>query len=96
MIIVALLVYLGFRWNNIRTKFAFIFILFGILVTFFFIFLISTGSSFDFSNIEKVTSSIRVYFLWFKGLISNVFEVTGKAIGIKGQYVEYIGNNATG
>ncbi|MDP3992392.1 MAG: hypothetical protein Q8P79_02715 [Nanoarchaeota archaeon] len=91
-----ILVYIGFKWNNLRTRFAFFFILFGTLVLLFFIFLVATGSSFDFSSLGKITSSMRVYFLWIKGALGNVFEVTGRAIGLKGQYVEYIGNNLTG
>ena len=95
-IVAVILVYMGFKWNNFRTKIAFFFILFGVLVILFFIFLIATGSSFNFSGLNDVLSSMRVYFLWIKGALSNVFEVTGRAIGVKGQYVEYVGNNATG
>jgi len=95
-IVAVILVYLGFKWNNLRTKFAFFFILFGVFVVFFFIFLAVTGSSFDFSSFGNISSSMRVYFLWVKGALGNVFEATGKVIGIKGQYVEYIGNNVTG
>lgn len=77
-----LIVFIGFRWNNLRTKIAFFFILFGFLFILFFAFLIVSGSSFDFSNIGSAISSLRVYFLWIKGLVINVFEVTGRAIGL--------------
>ena len=77
-----LIVFIGFRWNNFRTKIAFFFILFGCLFILFFVFLVLSGSSFDFSNIGSIVSSLRVYFLWIKGLVINVFEVTGRAIGL--------------
>ena len=77
-----ILVYIGFKWNNLRTKVAFFFILFGVLVVLFFIFLVSTGSSFDFSSIGETASSMRVYFLWIKNAAVNVFETTGRVIGL--------------
>ena len=76
------LVYIGFKWNNFRTKIAFFFILFGVLLVLFVAFLVVTGSSFDFSDVGSIVSSLRFYFLWIKGLAINVFEVTGKAIGL--------------
>lgn len=78
---VVLLVYLSFRWNNVRTKLAFLFILAGILFLLFMGYLIVTGSEFDFSSVGSAVSSLRVYFIWLKGLAINVFEVTGRAIG---------------
>jgi len=84
IIIAALLVYLGFKWNNMRTKLAFFFILFGVLFVLFFVFLVVTGSSFDFSSVGEIASSLRVYALWIKGAAVNVFETTGKVIGSVG------------
>ena len=81
-ILAIILVYILFKWNNLRTKLAFFFILFGVLVVLFFIFLVATGSSFDFSGLGETTSSVRVYFLWIKGAIVNVFEATGRVIGL--------------
>jgi len=80
----AILVYFGFKWNNIRTKLAFFFILFGVLFVLFFAFLIFTGSSFNFSGVSEVASSFRVYALWIKSAAVNVFEATGKVIGATG------------
>ena len=79
---VVVLVYIGFKWNTLRTKVAFFFILFGGLFILFITFLVVTGSSFDFSDVGSAISSLRVYFLWIKGLVINVFEVTGRAIGL--------------
>lgn len=75
-------VWMSFKWNNIRTKFAFFFILFGVLLMVLFGYLVVTGSSFDFATLGGAVSSMRVYFLWMKSLIVNIFEVTGKAIGL--------------
>ncbi|MEK6847792.1 MAG: hypothetical protein AABX50_01550 [Nanoarchaeota archaeon] len=77
-----LIVFIGFRWNKFRTKVAFFFILFGFLLVLFIAFLVVTGSSFDFSDVGSAISSLRVYFLWIKGLVVNVFEITGRAIGL--------------
>lgn len=84
MIAVAIIVFLGFKWNNIRTKMAFFFILFGVLFVLFFAFLIFTGSSFNFSSVGEVVGSLRVYALWIKSTAVNVFETTGRAIGSVG------------
>ena len=81
-IVAIILVYIMFKWNNLRTKVAFFFILFGVLVVFFFIFLTVTGSSFDFSGLSETVSSMRGYFLWIKGAAVNIFEVTGRTIGL--------------
>ena len=84
IIIAVLLVYIGFRWNNIRTKMAFFLMLFGVLFLLFFAFLLFTGSSFNFSVINDVASSLKVYALWIKTAAVNVFKTTGKIIGATG------------
>ena len=81
IIIAAILVYIGFKWNNLRTKVAFFFILFGALFILFFGFLVITGSSFNFSSVGDVVSSLREYAIWAKGAAVKVFETTGKVIG---------------
>ena len=82
MIVVSILIYIGFKWNNLRTKFAFFFILFGVLFVMFFIFLVATGSSFNFSNVGEIFISVKTYAVWIKGATVNVFETTGRVIGI--------------
>lgn len=77
-----IIVYLGFKWNNLRTRLAFFFILSGVLAVLFFIFLMVSGSGFNFSGLGEAISSIRVYFLWIKGAIVNIFEATGRVIGL--------------
>ena len=84
IIIAVVLIYLGFKWNNLRTKFAFFFILFGVLFVLFFTFLIVTGSSFNFSGVGELASSLKIYALWIKSAALNVFEATGKVIGSVG------------
>lgn len=81
IIIVAALIYIGFKWNNIRTKIAFLFILFGALFLLFFGFLVVTGSSFDFSSVGSVVASLREYAVWTKGAATKVLETTGNVIG---------------
>ena len=84
IIVAAILVYLGFKWNNIRTKMAFFFIMAGVLFVLFFVFLIVTGSSFDFSNIGEIASSLRIYAIWIKEAAISVFETTGRVVGSVG------------
>ena len=74
-----LLVYLGFKWNNMRTKVAFFFILFGVLFLLF-IFVMASGRL-DFSDLGQASSSLKSYFLTIKGFAVKVFETTGKVIG---------------
>jgi len=76
-----IILFILFKWNNLRTKLAFFFILFGVLFLLFFIFLMVSGTGFSFSGLDDAVSSIRVYFLWLKGLAVNVFDITGKVIG---------------
>ncbi len=83
------LVFLGLKWNNFRTKLAFFFIMFGVLAVLFVVFLVVTGTSFNFSGVGDFISSLRVYLLWIKGAAVNVFEATGKVIGS-------VGKNSTG
>lgn len=74
-----LLIYLGLKWNNIRTKIAFFFILFGFLFLLLIFFVIS--GRLDYSAIGQTSSSIKGYFLTVKGVAVNVFEATGRIIG---------------
>ena len=74
-----ILIYLGYRWNNIRTKVAFFFILFGALFLLF-IFFMASGRL-DFSDLGQASSSAKGYFLSIKGFAINVFEYTGRVIG---------------
>jgi hypothetical protein len=80
-LIALVLVFMGLKWNNFRTKFAYFFILAGVLFVLFLAFMFTSGDSFDFSSVAKVFASIKVYFLWIKGLFVNIFEITGEAIG---------------
>ncbi|MCX6749509.1 MAG: hypothetical protein NTW17_02055 [Candidatus Pacearchaeota archaeon] len=84
LVVTAILVlFLGLKWNSLRTKFAFLFILLGVLAVIFFVFLMVSGSDFNFSSIGDGLSSMRVYFLWLKTALGHAFEATGKVIGIK-------------
>lgn len=79
---VLVVVLLGLKWNNMRTKLAFLFIFLGVLFIFSLIFLVFS----DNANISQVTdffTSIKVYFLWIKSALGDVFEVTGKIINFE-------------
>lgn len=81
-IILLVLIFIGFKMNNIRTKMAFFFILFGVFAVLFITFLLISGENFNFSSIGGFFASIRVYFLWIKGAVVSVFELTGRFIGL--------------
>jgi len=78
-IAVLLLVYLGYKWNNMRTKIAFFFIIFGAIFVLF-IFLVISGRL-DVSDLGQASSSMKGYFLSIKGVAVKVFETTGRIIG---------------
>ena len=83
IIVIAMLVILFyFKMNNIRTKVAFFFIIFGVLFVLLFAFLVATGSSFDFSDMAKYLAETKAYFLWIKAAVVNVVEFTGRVIGV--------------
>ena len=82
IIIAAIVIFIGFKWNNLRTKLAFVFIMVGVLVLIFFAFMVITGSTFDFSSVGNVLSSLRLYLVWAKEAAVSVFEITGRAIGV--------------
>lgn len=90
VIIAVVVVYLIFRSHDIRAKVAFFFILFGVLFLLLFLYLMINGSGFNFAGVTTAAGSLRVYFLWIKGVAVNLFQVTGKAIGL------HIGNSTTG
>lgn len=84
-----IIVFILFKWHTIKSRLAFLFILLGLLVVIFFIFLMVNGSGFSFAGLDSAISSIKGYFLFIKGLIVNVFDFTGKVIGTAA-------NNSTG
>ena len=76
-----IIIYILLKLSHLRTQFAFFFILIGVLFMLFVVFLFVSGSNFSFSSIDNVFSSFKGYFLWVKGLVTNVFQFTGKIVG---------------
>ena len=74
-------IYILLKLSHLRTKFAFFFILIGVLFILFVVFLFVSGSNFTFSSVDTTLSSFKGYFLWIKGLVTNIFQFTGKVIG---------------
>lgn len=72
-------VLLGLKWNNIRTKMAFLLISLGIFFLLM-VFLFATGNGVDLDKINEVFSVAKIYFLWVKSALTKVFEMTGKII----------------
>ena len=88
-IAVVIILYLLLKWGHLKTRISFFLVLFGTILVVFFIFLLVSGSQFNFSSIGDAVSSVRVSLLWLKSAATDAFEFTGKAIGM-------IKNNSTG
>ncbi len=73
--------YLLMKMSHFRARISFIFILIGILVIIFMVYIFVSGTKFSFSSIDGIIASGKGYFLWIKGVVTNIFQFTGKAIG---------------
>ncbi len=73
------IVLLGLKWNNLRTKMAFFLISLGVLFLLI-VFLFVTGNGVDLNKINEIFSGAKIYFFWVKSALSKIFEITGKII----------------
>ncbi|MEX0920664.1 MAG: hypothetical protein WDZ62_00145 [Candidatus Pacearchaeota archaeon] len=79
-LLILVIVFLFFKWNNYRTKLAYLFIVLGIG------FLLVTGLIFfsdgkiNTDTIEGVSSATKTYFSWIVNAGSNIIEVTTYAL----------------
>lgn len=76
-----IILYIFLKFSHLKARISFIFLLIGVLFILFLIFVFTSGNSFSFSSIDGIISSGKVYFLWIKGLVTNIFQFTGKVIG---------------
>ena len=60
-IAVIVIVYLAFRWNNMRTKLSFLFIIFGVM--FLLLLFVLASGRLDLSDLGQASSSMKGFFL---------------------------------
>lgn len=76
VLVILLGVFFAFKWNNYRTRLAYIFIFLGVG------FLILTGlilfsdGKVNFEAVEGVSSAAKTYLSWFINAGSNMIEIT--------------------
>ena len=75
-ILVALVVFLAFKMNNIRTKTAYIFIFLGVSFLLLTGFLVFSGKEVNLTTIEGATSAIKTYVSWIGNAGSNVIKIS--------------------
>ncbi len=71
-----LVIFILFKWNNYRTKLAYLFIVLGIgflLVTGFIVF---SDGEVNLGTIEGVSSAVKTYVSWFVNAGSNIIEIS--------------------
>ncbi|MEX0920341.1 MAG: hypothetical protein WDZ69_02035 [Candidatus Pacearchaeota archaeon] len=71
-----LVIFILFKWNNYRTKLAYLFIVLGIgflLVTGFMVF---SGGEVNFSTLDGVSSAAKTYVSWLVNAGSNIVEIS--------------------
>lgn len=79
-IIALLLVFIMFKWNNIRTKLAYLFIFLGIGFVMLFVFFVFIKEKSDLSSLDSTISAFRTYLAWMWSSTKETAKITGSAI----------------
>jgi amino acid permease len=79
-IFVVLVIFIAFKWNNLRTKTAFIFIFLGISFLLLTGYLILSGKGVNFSTVEGISSAAKTYVSWIGIAGSNIIKVSSYAL----------------
>ncbi len=75
-ILAVLVVFLLFRWNNARTKLAFLFILLGVSFLLLTGYLIFSGKEVNLTTIGGISSAAKTYVSWLGNAGSNVIKIS--------------------
>ena len=78
-ILILLVVFMAFKWNNLRTKTAFIFIFLGVSFLLLTGYLVLSGKEINFSNFEGISSAAKTYVSWLANAGSNIIKVSSYA-----------------
>lgn len=79
-IFIILVIFIAFKWNNIRTKTAFLFIFLGVACLLLVGYLIFSGGEANFSNIGGISSAVKTYASWIGTAGSNIIKVSSYAL----------------
>jgi len=79
-ILIALVVFIAFKWNNLRTKMAFIFIFLGVAFILLTGYLILSGKDVNFSTVEGISSAAKTYVSWLGHAGSNIIKISSYAL----------------
>ncbi len=79
-IFIILVIFIAFKWNNIRTKTAFLFIFLGVAFLLLTGYLILSGGETNFSNIGGISSAVKTYVSWIGNAGSNMIKVSSYAL----------------
>ncbi len=79
-VIVVLVILIAFKWNNLRTKTAFIFIFLGISFLLLTGYLVLSGKEANFSSVGGISSAAKTYVSWISNAGSNIIKVSSYAL----------------
>lgn len=76
IIFIVLVIFIAFKWNNLRTKTAFLFIFLGVAFLLLTGYLILSGKDINFSSVDGISSAVKTYVSWFANAGSNIIKVS--------------------
>jgi len=79
-IFLIMVVFLAFKWNNLRTKTAYIFIFLGVSFLLLTGYLIFSGNEINLSSVEGISSAAKIYVSWLGHAGSNIIKVSSYAL----------------
>ena len=77
--LVVLVIFIVFKFNNIRTKMAFVFIFLGVAFLLLTGYLVFSGEDVNFSTVDGISSAVKTYVSWFANIGSNFIKVSSYA-----------------
>lgn len=78
-ILIILVIFIAFKWNNLRTKTAFLFIFLGVAFLLLTGYLVLSGKNINLSSVEGISSAAKTYVAWIVNAGSNVVKVSSYA-----------------
>ncbi|MEM3091611.1 MAG: hypothetical protein QXD05_00560 [Candidatus Pacearchaeota archaeon] len=78
-LVAILLIFIFFKWNNIRTKIAFIFILLGVSFLLLTGYLFLSGKEVNLNNLNGIKSAVSLYVGWLGNAGSNIAKISAYA-----------------
>jgi len=69
-----------FKWNNVRTKLAYLFISLGVGFALLFAFFVFVKEKSDLSSIDSAINSFKTYLAWMWSSMAKTVKTTGNVI----------------